>query len=336
MKRIAAALVAVIAVAAIVAIPIIKDNPSLGSSSDWSYTFVDDGTGISVKYYGTDTHVVIPDTVAGWPVVEIADSGFGGKTNLISVTIPDTVTRICHAAFYNCESISHVDMPDSLTTIDTYAFAYCYSLPDIVIPSGVTSIGALAFYDCSSLASIVFEGDAPETVAANWAQNTHEDLTVYYYEGATGFTDPWMGVPTVMLDVSKHVVSFDSDGGSAVASQIVEDGALAIRPEDPIREGHNFTGWITPDGRPWSWDTPITEDITLTAVWASIPSGDDDPVGDGDGAAAPSDHTIDMPWIIFGLAALVAVLLFLSTRDPRALLGLILSVAAMIILMTYW
>lgn len=45
-----------------------------------------------------------------------------------------------------------------------------------------------------------------------------------------------------------------------------------------------------------------------------------------------TDQSIGLPWTIFGLAAVVAGLLFASTRDYRALLGAILAVAAMIIL----
>lgn len=56
-----------------------------------------------------------------------------------------------------------------------------------------------------------------------------------------------------------------------------------------------------------------------------------------DGPAPPpkddkQDFEIGLPWTIFGLAAVVAGLLFASTRDYRALLGAILAVAAMIIL----
>ena len=55
-----------------------------------------------------------------------------------------------------------------------------------------------------------------------------------------------------------------------------------------------------------------------------------------DGTVEPpsdgGDHGIGLPWVIFALAAIVAGLLFASTRDYRALLGTILAVAAMIIL----
>lgn len=44
------------------------------------------------------------------------------------------------------------------------------------------------------------------------------------------------------------------------------------------------------------------------------------------------DYRISLPWAMFGLAAVAAGLLYVATRDYRALLGAILSVAAMIIM----
>ncbi len=44
------------------------------------------------------------------------------------------------------------------------------------------------------------------------------------------------------------------------------------------------------------------------------------------------DFEIGLPWTIFGLAAVVAGLLYVATKDYRALLGAVLAVAAMIIL----
>ena len=64
----------------------------------------------------------------------------------------------------------------------------------------------------------------------------------------------------------KFTVTFDSDGGSAVASQSVESGKTASRPADPTRTGYTFGGW-TLDGNDFDFSTPIAENITLKAKW---------------------------------------------------------------------
>ena len=61
-------------------------------------------------------------------------------------------------------------------------------------------------------------------------------------------------------------VTFDTDGGSDVASQKIITGAIPVRPDDPIREGFTLREWQK-DGSAYGFDTPITEDTTLKAVY---------------------------------------------------------------------
>ena len=63
-----------------------------------------------------------------------------------------------------------------------------------------------------------------------------------------------------------HKVTFDTNGGSAVDPQTVDDGATAVKPADPTRDGYTFNGW-TLDGKPYDFGTPVTGDITLEAQW---------------------------------------------------------------------
>jgi pilin isopeptide linkage protein/uncharacterized repeat protein (TIGR02543 family) len=72
--------------------------------------------------------------------------------------------------------------------------------------------------------------------------------------------------------IDMHFVTFDSNGGSAVADQIVEDGEAATRPTDPTKEGYTFCGWFTDAALtvPYDFSTPVTADITLYACWKKI------------------------------------------------------------------
>ena len=74
--------------------------------------------------------------------------------DLVSYTIPDTVTVICDEAFYYCESLTSLTIPNSVTAIGYGAFWNCYSLTSLTIPASVTTIGDSAFSDCSSLTSL--------------------------------------------------------------------------------------------------------------------------------------------------------------------------------------
>lgn len=71
-------------------------------------------------------------------------------------------------------------------------------------------------------------------------------------------------------EVKKYVVKFNSNGGSSVDSQNVNDGKKAIKPVNPTKEGYGFIGW-TLDGKNYNFDTKVTKDIELTANWLKNP-----------------------------------------------------------------
>lgn len=60
-------------------------------------------------------------------------------------------------------------------------------------------------------------------------------------------------------------VTFQSEGGSEVASQI-RANAPAARPADPTKEGYTFIGWYNGESE-WDFETPVTAGLTLTAKW---------------------------------------------------------------------
>ena len=73
----------------------------------------------------------------------------------------------------------------------------------------------------------------------------------------------------VVPDAVTYTVTFDSNGGSAVKSQTVEENDKVVKPSDPTREGYRFEGWFC-DGKPFSFDTAITADTVLTALWTRV------------------------------------------------------------------
>lgn len=70
----------------------------------------------------------------------------------------------------------------------------------------------------------------------------------------------------VFDDAVTYTVTFDTDGGSAIAAQTVIEGEKATKPADPTKTGYTFAGWFK-DGAAYDFDTAVTADITLTAQW---------------------------------------------------------------------
>ena len=68
----------------------------------------------------------------------------------------------------------------------------------------------------------------------------------------------------------EYTVSFDTNGGEAVASQTVVNGRTAKEPEMPVREGYTFYGWYEDEAytAPFSFAAQtVRGDITLYAYW---------------------------------------------------------------------
>ncbi len=67
-----------------------------------------------------------------------------------------------------------------------------------------------------------------------------------------------------------HTVSFDSKGGSEVASLIIEENHHAAEPKPPVKPGYAFGGWYADAGYSTQWDfvsMKIATNVTLTAKW---------------------------------------------------------------------
>ena len=71
-------------------------------------------------------------------------------------------------------------------------------------------------------------------------------------------------------------VSFDTDGGSAISAQQVQIGRTLSEPAAPTKDGFLFGGWYEDAARelPFSFDTPLSADLTLYAKWIALPAGE--------------------------------------------------------------
>lgn len=158
------------------------DDPQITEIIEWAFA----------GYEGEN--VVIPNGVTG-----IADYAFYDCYELVSITIPSSVTHIgnlvfpvfcnikevhitdvatwcgidfasassnplyyAHSLYLNGELVTDLVIPDSVTSIGEYAFYGCSGLTSVTIGEGVTSIGDYAFASCIGLTSVTFEGTVEE------------------------------------------------------------------------------------------------------------------------------------------------------------------------------
>lgn len=101
------------------------------------------------------------------------------------------------------------------------------------------------------------------------AINEPKDPGIYTVE-ATGIGD-YAGIARKTFRIlAPHKVTFDTRGGSSIASQDVFHGEKAVKPDDPTREGWRFGNvWYSDAALTTAYDftTPVMEDITLRADW---------------------------------------------------------------------
>ncbi|MFC5470370.1 InlB B-repeat-containing protein [Cohnella suwonensis] len=89
----------------------------------------------------------------------------------------------------------------------------------------------------------------------------YEDVTMYA---------KWMPIPA-----ATYTVTYDSQGGSAVASLTgITSGATVTKPADPTRAGYTFSGWYKDEGYASAWNfmtDTVSTNTMLYAKWTSIP-----------------------------------------------------------------
>lgn len=67
--------------------------------------------------------------------------------------------------------------------------------------------------------------------------------------------------------ITKGCIVTFMNGSSQYAMQVVKDKASA--PDTPVKSGYRFAGWYNGNAK-WNFDTPVTENLTLTAKWEKI------------------------------------------------------------------
>ena len=152
-----------------------------------------------------------------YTVNEVGDWAFckgenTGNDEIISVTLPNTITKIDIDAFYGCSNLTSVNIPEGVTEIGHGAFSQCFSLPSITLPEGLKQITYNLFNACSSLTTITI----PSSVT---------DIGKTAFTNCTGLTSLTMNCnPTLGNDVFKGCsnlkeVTFNGETVPAIFSQ---------------------------------------------------------------------------------------------------------------------
>ena len=105
----------------------------------------------------------------------------------------------------------------------------------------------------------------PNASFAGWKLDEDEKI----YQPGDQVTLEKARTATAQWTEAKHTVTFNSKGGTDVASQTVDYGKTATNPAAPTQDGKVFMGWKEKesDTSYFDFNTPITADKTLIAIW---------------------------------------------------------------------
>ena len=236
------------------------------------FTLIDGDTAYSVsRGLAIATEMVIPNVYNGLPVTAIDSVGFLVYTNMMSVTIPDSVTLIGDGAFQGCSSLTSVSIGNSVTNIGGSAFSGCAGLTSIEIPDSVTSIGWSAFEDCTGLTSVTI-GNSVTSIGL-WAFRGCNSLSAIFYgglnESAWSAIDIGQGNQPLTFTSTTIYYYSESDPGTA------------------------NTHWRWVSGEPLLWMN-ITSPMGIEMVW--VPAGSFRMGMNGDGSFGNEEpvHTVTL------------------------------------------
>ena len=200
---------------------------------------------------------------------------FTSCSNLTSLALPgfDTakVKNLSHM-FEDCAKLTSLDLTafDTSRAEDMYKmFCGCSSLKTIVVSDSFVTDGVTDSEDMFAGCTALVGGSGTAYDAAMTGK------TYARIDGKDGLPGYFTAKPV------EYVVTFDSNGGSAVAAQTVLAGGTATKPADPAKDGFTFAGWHSDEGLTTAYDfaTAVTSDLTLYAKWnAEDPEPEPPPV----------------------------------------------------------
>ena len=229
---------------------------------------------------------------------------------------------------------SPFDNADNKVTVSGGEFNGSLDLGNIEVSGGQFTDKEVAKHLKSGKAVLFNDGkyavgneDAVKGDATYSVTNT-DGTTVVYFTDAQAANDYAKESGAQAPEVLKVTVTFDSNQGTAVDSQLVTVGDKVAKPADPTKKGYTFSGWFTDEDCTKAYDFDADVDgtqpeFTLYAGWkAAAPSTVQPGAGDnGNNSSANANVNVNTVNDNGDKASSEAKMATVKTGDNLALIG---------------
>ena len=159
-------------------------------------------------------------------LTKIGSLTFYGCQNLKKITLPASLSVIGNLSFSKCANLKKINIPQKVKTIGKHAFSGCTSLKSATLPPHLETICEQAFSDCSSLQAVEF----PHTLTT-----IHKDA----YKACTSITHVRFNQPQVVLNGHLLTSSY-----LTTTFFVPRDAKISIKPGYKKHFTHTYASFI--------------------------------------------------------------------------------------------
>lgn len=159
-------------------------------------------------------------------VTSISDAAFFNCSELTEISIGNSVISIGREAFHNCTGLTNIVIPNSVKSIGTESFLNCSALESVTLGENVSSIGSGAFFGANNITTVICKRIRPANVDGDYgffSSNVYNNATLYVPKSGYSM---YCSLPYWMNFVD--IQEIDDGGQTPLKGDVNDDGKVNV------------------------------------------------------------------------------------------------------------